>query len=656
MKEDRKVYLENVSLEEAREKLFNALGTLSEKENIKWGEVHSEKVFVDNAKNRYTSEPVFARVSSPHYHASAMDGVAVDSKDTREASLRNSVKLSLSKNEAYLVDTGEPLPEGTDAVIMIEEIEWLSEKEIEIIRSVSPWENVRNIGEDLVATEMIVPSNHKLRPVDIGAILAGGITEVKVKLPPQVAILPTGNELREPGEHLRPGDIIEYNSRMLAGYISEWDGVPYRQDKVEDDYEKLKEKIKNLSGAFDLVIVNAGSSAGREDYTYKVVGDLGEVLVHGVAIKPGKPVVIGLVNNTPIIGIPGYPVSALIALECFVKPLLDYWLMGLKKIKEDNKERPTVKAKMSKKLVSSLNALEFVRVKIGRIDEEYVVSPLKRGAGIVMSMVEADGLLEVPHMKEGFLKDEEVNVQLLKPKYLVDNALVCIGSHDITLDLLGEILHKNHYPYSLSSNNAGSMGGIMAISKGEAHLAGVHLLDPATGEYNLPVIYKYIKDEVVVVNLVHRDQGFMVNKNNPKGIKDVNDLTREDVRIINRQRGAGTRMLLDYFLEEQNILPEHIKGYDKEEVNHLSVAAAVSGGAADVGIGIRAACEALELDFIFLAKERYDLIIPKKHYRTKGVKKLLETVRSEEFKKSVVKLSGYDLSKTGEIIAEIKPD
>ncbi|UMZ74554.1 molybdopterin biosynthesis protein [Natranaerofaba carboxydovora] len=649
MKDDRKVYLENVSLEEARKKLFDALDDLGE-----MGDVRSEKVFVDNARGRYTSEPVFARVSSPHYHASAMDGVAVNSKNTREASSRNPVTLSLAKGEAFVVDTGDPIPKGTDSVIMIEEVEWLNDDEIEIVKSVSPWENVRTIGEDLVATEMIVPSNHKLRPVDIGALLAGGITEIKVKIPPKVGVLPTGDELIEPGENMKPGDIIEYNSRMIAGNVLEWDGEPYRQEKVEDDYEKLKTEINNLSNAFDLVIINAGSSAGREDYTYKVVDELGEVLVHGVAIKPGKPVVIGMVNNTPVIGIPGYPVSALIALECFVKPLLDYWLMGQKKISEENLEREKVKAKISKKLVSSLNASEYVRVKLGLLDGDYIASPLKRGAGIVMSMVEADGIVVVPQMKEGLDKDEEVTVQLLKPRQLVDNTLVSIGSHDITLDLLGEILHKNHYPYNLASTNVGSMGGIMAIARGEAHLAGVHLLDPKTGEYNTSFIKKYIKDEeLIVINLIYRDQGFIVKKNNPKGIKNIKDLLREDVRLVNRQRGAGTRVLLDYHLENEKISSNDIKGYEKEEVNHLSVAAAVSGGAADVGLGIRAAAEALDLDFVFLAKERFDLIIPKKYYEMSGIKNLLKSLKSDEFKESVGELSGYDLSKTGEVMAEI---
>lgn len=651
MQDERKIYLENVPLEDARRKLFEALDYIDDNKSF---DARWEKVNVDNARGRYTIEPVFARISSPHYHASAMDGVAVNSKDTEEANSRNPVVLSLTRNEAKLVDTGDPLPGGMDAVIMIEEVEWVEEDQIEIINSVSPWENVRNIGEDLVATEMIVPSNHRLRPVDIGALLAGGITEVKVKLSPKTAILPTGDELREPGENLHPGDIIEYNSRMLAGYISEWDGVPYREDKVEDDYDKLKSSIKKLSADYDLVIVNAGSSAGRGDYTYKIVEELGEVMVHGAAIKPGKPVVIGVINSTPVIGIPGYPVSALIAMECFVKPLFDYWLKGLKKIEEDPSERQTIKARMSKRLVSSLNASEYVRVKLGYIDDRYIASPLKRGAGVVMSMVEADGIVTVPQLKEGYEKNEDVTVQLLKPKKLVDNSLVCIGSHDITLDLVGEILHKRYYPFNLSSANAGSMGGILAVARGEAHLAGVHLLDPGSGEYNLPMVKKYIKDRgIVLVNLAYRDQGFIVKKGNPREIMNIADLARNDVRIVNRQRGAGTRILLDYYLEKEGISSENIKGYDREEVNHLSVAATIDGGLADVGLGIKAAADALDLDFVFLTRERYDLVIPQKYFKSNGIKSLLEVVRGEEFEKSVGKLSGYDITSAGEIMADL---
>lgn len=651
MGQNRKIYLENVSVEKAREKLFQGLDNI---ETLKKDKISVKKIPVDDAMGTYTSEPVFAKVSSPHYHASAMDGVAVEAKDTEGASERNPVILCLSKGEAFQVDTGDPLPEGTNAVIMIEEIEWTGEDEIEIVKSVSPWENVRNIGEDLVATEMIVPSNYKLRPVDIGAILAGGIMEINVKKNPQIAILPTGDELKDPGDDLKPGDIIEYNSRMLAGYISEWDGVPYRQEKTKDDYGELKSKVKELTRAFDMVIVNAGSSAGREDYTYKVVEELGEVLVHGAAIKPGKPVVIGIVDNTPVIGIPGYPVSALIAMECFVKPVLDYWLTGLKKIKEDPGEKPTVKAKMSKRVVSSLNASEYLRVKLGTLDGQYLATPLKRGAGVVMSMVEADGIVVVPQQKEGLEKDEEVTVELLKPKRIVDNSIISMGSHDITLDFVGELLHKKYYPYNLSSNNAGSMGGILAVARGEAHLAGVHLLDPETGEYNIPLLKKYIKDQgVIVINLAYRDQGFIVKKGNPKNINSIKDLTREDVKFINRQRGAGTRVLLDYYLEKEGISKEKISGYNREEINHLSVAACVEGGSADVGLGIRAACQALDLDFVYLTKERYDLIIPRKYYQEKGIEKLIQVIKSDEFKESAGKLSGYDLSMAGEIMGEI---
>ncbi|MDK2879091.1 MAG: molybdopterin molybdotransferase [Thermoanaerobacteraceae bacterium] len=634
----RDVYLDNMPLEEAKKLFFEDLqeaGILKSRE--------PEILDVRKALGRVTAEPVFAKISSPHYHAAAMDGIAVAAKDTFGADDSNPVRLKEGIHFKY-VDTGDPLPPGCDTVIMIEDVHPVGDGEVEIIKSYSPWDNVRGIGEDIVATELIVPENHRLRPQDLGAILAGGHVQVAVRKKPIVAIIPTGTELVSPGTVLKPGDIIEYNSAMLAGFVEEWGGQALVMEKVEDDYEKIKQKIQEALEKADAVIINAGSSAGSEDYTSSCIAELGKLLVHGVAIRPGKPVMLGRIGEKPVMGIPGYPVSAVLTMNLFVKPLL-YLIQG---IPEPEPEK--INAVMSRRVVSSIGTEEFLRVKLGRIGERVCASPLPRGAGVIMSMVRADGIARIPALKEGLEAGEQVEVELLRPGYEIENTVVIIGSHDITLDLLANEVKKYYPELNISSAHVGSMGGIMALKRGECHMAGIHLLDPDTGEYNVPYIKRYLLEKgVVLVNLIYRQQGIMVPKGNPKAIKSIEDLRRPDVLFINRQRGAGTRLLLDLKLKQLGISPDEIRGYDREEYTHMAVAAAVAGGSADAGLGILAAANALNLDFIPISPEEYDLVIPEEFYHLDSVKKMLQVINTDEFKQKVEALGGYDTRDTGKV-------
>ncbi|MCF6095527.1 molybdopterin biosynthesis protein [Thermovorax subterraneus] len=636
---ERQIYLDNPPLGEALEKYFNELekiGALKPK--------GMEAIPVREALGRITSEPVFARISSPHYNAAAMDGIAVSAKDTFGASEKNPVRLKEGVN-FWPVDTGDPLPPGCDAVIMIEEVHPLGGGEVEIVSPCAPWDNVRSIGEDLAATELIVPENHRLRPQDLSAIIAAGHETVKVREKPKVAIIPTGSELVDPGTPLKPGDIIESNSAMLAGLVEEWGGKATVLEKVKDDFELIMQRVQKAVEFADVVLINAGSSAGTEDYTSSCIKKLGKLLVHGVAIRPGKPVVLGHIEGKPVIGVPGYPVSAYLAMELFVKPLL-YRMQGL-----PVPEREKVKAKLSRRVVSTIGTLEFLRVKVGRMGSEYVASPLSRGAGVIMSVVRADGIVRIPEAREGIEAGEYVEVELLKSKEEIESSVLMIGSHDVTIDILANEIKRLYPEITLSSAHVGSMGGIMALMRGEAHLAGIHLLDPETGEYNVPYIKKYLPNRrVFLVNLAYRQQGLMVKKGNPKCIRSIEDLVREDITFVNRQKGAGTRILLDLKLKELGIDPVQIKGYGKEEYTHLAVAAAVAGGGADVGLGIMAAAKAFDLDFIPVAPERYDIAIPEEFYHADLMQKILKIIRSDEFKKKIESLGGYDTSMTGELL------
>jgi putative molybdopterin biosynthesis protein len=473
-----------------------------------------------------------------------------------------------------------------------------------------------------VATELILPENQKVRPVDIGAMLAGGHIDVKVRRKPKVIIIPTGDEIVEPGSDLKKGDIIEYNSRVLGGLILEWGGEYDRYRIVPDSLEELKKAVLDAHAMGDIIVVNAGSSAGSEDFTAEAIRGLGEVLLHGINIKPGKPVILGIIKGKPVLGIPGYPVSAYITFNLFVKPIIYKWL-GL----EINKPE-TLVTKISRQVASPAGQEEFLRVKVGKVGDTFISTPISRGAGVLMSLVRADGFIRIPAMSEGIGAGAEIDVELLRSKEEIENTVVCIGSHDNALDLLANILKKRHPGYSLSSAHVGSMGGLIALKKGEAHMAGTHLLDEETGEYNIPFITRLLGDKkIALINLVYREQGLLVPKGNPKNIKGFDDLTRSDIVFVNRQAGAGTRLLTDKCLKELGIDPHTVKGYEREEYTHMGVASAVLTGVADTGLAILASARALNLDFIPVAKERYDIAVPMEFLDLEMVRNLLTIIR-----------------------------
>ncbi len=631
----RQVYLEDIPYEIAREKLLKAFkGTL----------MPGEACPAVECLGRVTAAPVFATMSSPHYHAAAMDGVAVDAAVTFGARETAPVALTVGEN-AFWVDTGDPLPPGTNAVIMVEDLADKGPGKLEIISAVAPWENVRIYGEDMVETELILPANHKLRPVDIAAVLAGGVTEISVRRQPLVTFIPTGSELVPPGARPAPGQIIEFNSAMISGMVGEWGGIPKVTPIVPDDFHAILEAVKRALSESDLVLIGAGSSAGSEDYTSRVLDELGEVFVHGIAARPGKPVVLGQASGKPVIGVPGYPVSAALDMELFVKPLVCQFL-GLPCPPPD-----TVTTTLSRSVVSPMGLDEFVRVKLGKVGEKLVATPLARGAALTTSLVRADGILVVPRGREGFMGGREVEVQLIRPLWEILGTVVHIGSHDPILDLIANLVREMHPEMTFSSANQGSLGGLLALRRGECHMAGTHLLDEETGTYNVPYLQRYLPNmDVVLVTLVYRQQGLMVRPGNPKNIRAVEDLTRPDVTFVNRQKGAGTRVLLDLALREKGIDPALIKGYDREEYTHTQVAAAVKSGTADAGLGIMAAARALGLDFIPWREERYDLAIPAEHLDHPGVKAVLDIIRSDLFKERVAAMGGYDARDSGCVV------
>ncbi|MDX1775059.1 MAG: molybdopterin biosynthesis protein [Desulfobulbales bacterium] len=638
----RNIYIDNMDLAAARNLWQQRLadhGCLNP--------VAPETVPVDDSLGRITAEPVFASLSSPFYNGAAMDGIAVRFMDTVGASENNPVRLSAGSKFAY-VNTGNVLPPEFDAVIMIEDVQPVDDNTVEIIAPVTPWKHVRTIGEDIVATELILPQGHRIRPIDLGAMLATGLVDVKVRKVPTAIVIPTGSELVQPGSPLRPGNIIEFNSRVLAGYLEQWGVKTARSPIITDSQESLKQAISAGTAEHDIVVINAGASAGSKDYTSQVLAELGEVILHGVNIKPGKPVILAIVNGKAVIGLPGYTVSAVITQHLFVKDLVDALLGAVS-------DPPRfLEATLSRPLSSKLGAEEFIRVKLGKVGETLTASPASRGAGAVMSLVQADGILTVPANSEGIGAGEKISIELLRAEHEIENTLVFIGSHDNILDVLANLMHRLRPVCRLSSAHVGSMGGIMAIKRGEAHLAGTHLLDEETGEYNISFIRKFLPaTPLQLINLTYRQQGLLVPKGNPRNINGFADLARKDLRFINRQRGAGTRLLTDMHLNRLGINPEDLNGYEREEYTHMNVASAIASGNADTGLAIRAAAVALNLDFIPVAEERYDLILPKTFLDDPKVQALLQTMTTDkEFRRTVASMGGYNLRDCGKIIYE----
>ncbi len=655
------VYLHDIPLPDAKARFAQAL-----KEANLDGILGTETIPLDeNAAGRVTAKPVWARLSSPHYHASAMDGFAIRSEEIAGAMPTQPVILKAGVQAVY-VDTGDPLPPWANAVVPIEEVEAIEADgstaadlrhppAIRLRNALPPWSHVRPMGEDIVATQLVLPTGQVLRPFDLGAVAASGYADVEVSRLPEVAILPTGSELVPIGQAVSAGDIIEYNSIVLAGQVRQWGGIPHRLPVTPDDFELIKQRVQQAADEYDLVLVNAGSSAGSEDFTARVIAELGQLLVHGVAVRPGHPVILGMVRRSPsaakekpvvpVIGVPGYPVSAALTGEIFIEPLLALW-QGRAPF-----EPSEVTAALTRKVASPGGDDDYLRVVAGRVGPRLVAAPLSRGAGIITSLVRADGIVILPRGIQGLEAGSTVQVRLYRSSQELERTIFAIGSHDMTLDLLAQ--HLAERGRRLVSANVGSQAGLVALRRGEAHLAGAHLLDPQTGEYNISYLKQYLPGVPVrLVTWVGRKQGLIVRKNNPLKIQSLQDLKRPEVRYINRQRGAGTRVLLDFHLQKMGIRPEEIRGYDQEEYTHLAVAAAVSSGRADCGLGVTAAAAALDLDFVPLYNERYDLVIPCEYLSSELLLPLLDLMHDSRFKLEVASLPGYNVDQMGQVIIE----
>ena len=601
----------------------------------------SVRMALDDAVGRVTAEPVWAQTSSPPFDAAAMDGIAVHAADTVGASETSPVRLDAGAFE--IVDTGDPIPGDFDAVVMREDVHTNGDA-VELLAAAAPYQHVRSIGEDVSAAELLLPAGHRLRPVDVAAAGAAGATELVVRRRPVVTVIPTGDEIRPIGSELGEGELPDTNSMMLAAQAEAAGCEAHRFEVTPDIPDEIAAAVRAAAARSDLVIVIAGSSAGRDDHTAAVVAEVGTLAVHGVAVRPGHPVVLGVVHEadtdqaTPVLGAPGYPVSASLTFDIFAAPLLAR-LEGA-----PPPESPVATARLARKLASTMGMDDWVRVRLGRVGGELVATPLPRGAGVLTSLVRADGLLVVPAELEGHHAGEQVSVRLLRGVGEIERTIVATGSHDLVLDLAASTLREHDPRLTLASSNVGSLGGLTALRDGLCHVAGSHLLYPDTGEYTLPYLERLLPGrEVSVVRLVHREQGLIVAPGNPTGTTSIEDVAKRGLRYVNRQRGAGTRMLLDFELARRDISPEAIVGYQREEHTHLAVAATVAAGRADCGLGVLAAARAFGLDFIPVAQEPYDLVFEPDPI----LDPLWTLLESDDFRRAVEDLGGYDTAEMG---------
>lgn len=628
---NRNIYIDNIDLKNALDKYLSSISL-----NLK-----TETISVLDSVNRITSKPIFANLCSPTYPASAMDGIFIFSEKIKDATELTPVYLN--ETDFKYVNTGNPLDfKFGDCVIMIEELIDLGNGQFKLIKNAKSWQHIRPIGEDIVAGDMLVKSNHKISPQDLSSIITAGIKEIEVYQKPLVGIIPTGDEVIDIfKEEFKENSVIDCNSYVFSALIKEWGGIPKIEDKLNDSYNEMKSKISKLSKIYDILIINAGSSAGSKDYTKEVIKEIGEVVIHGVAIKPGKPTILGKVNNTPTIGIPGYPVSAYLAMDIFLKPLLE----NMTHLKNND---IFVEAKLGKSIVSSLKFKELVRVTLHFSENNYIAMPLARGAGITTSLSKADGILEIPRELEGFNAGETVKVRLLKPLNEIEENLISIGSHDIVMDLISDSIN-------LCSTHVGSFGGLLAIKAGNAHIAPIHMLHPETGEYNISYIKKYFPNKnMYLIKGIERIQGIIVEKGNPLNIKTLNDIFDKNIKFVNRQKGSGTRILLDYYIKKDNLNTDTLFGYDYEVNTHLDVAMAIKNKTATAGLGIMAAAKIADLDFIPISKEEYDFLVNPKLIEDYRISEFINLLKSESFKNSVSKLNGYTLNEPGKVISIIQ--
>ena len=637
---DRKIFRRLQSLEEADLALRKV-----------WKpETHSELISLAEALGRVLAVDVSSNVDVPGFDRASMDGFAVNAEDTFSADEQHPVRLNvnasveagdslsrkINRTESVEIATGAPMPIGANAVVMVEFTK-RTENEVLIFKPVSVGENVTAAGSDIMSGELLLRKSQVIGPREVGLLAAAGTREVQVFAKPLVAIFSSGNELIRSGERLDFAKLYDINGPTIAAGVTECGGEPQFGGILPDNYSIIREKLQSALEEADIVITSGSTSSGPGDLIYKVVEELGEpgVIVHGLSLKPGKPVVVGLADNKPVFGLPGYPTSALMIFHILVAP-------AIRLLAEKSETKATtIRATVPMKFFKARGRRELLPVQlISQPDGTFSAYPMQSGSGAVSSFSLADGFVDLPENQEYLEEGEIIDVELFGMN-LVPPSLVVIGSHCIGIDIIFALMHDHDPGFLGRAINVGSVGGFHAAKRGEADVAGVHLVDE-NGEYNVSYMATYgVENSTILVRGYDREQGLIVQRGNPKNIKGFEDLFRKEVTFINRNRGSGTRLLVDKYLTElsrssgtgSSDLDVQIQGYTHEAKSHSAVAAAIRNHRADVGFGIRSV--AGDLEFIKTDNEHYDFLIPRSRENKESVRQFILLLKSPEFSQAL---------------------
>jgi putative molybdopterin biosynthesis protein len=610
-----------------------------------------ESIDVRSGLQRVLANDLSATLDVPPFDRSKMDGYAVLAQDTFTADENTPIHLkkigsiaagdsktaSVKKGCAVMIATGAAIPEGANAVQMVEFTRELPNGMVEIQSSVVPGENIAPAGSDISTGEILLRKMTVLASRHLGILASQGIKDIEVIKNPKIALLSTGNEIISPGKKLKPGKVYDINSYSLSNRVRECGGIPISYGIIKDSKVEIESTLKNALKEHDIIITSGGTSKGTGDLLSEVIDSLGDpgVIVHGVSMKPGKPIIIGVIDKKLVFGLPGNPLSALMAFNVFVSDVIQK-LSGIPK-----QSSRTIKAENAARINNPLGRHVYQLVHVVKSKNgEFHTYPVTKGSGAITAINEADGYIEIQSNTAIIEKGEPIDVVLIEDEWTVAD-ITFVGSHCLGVEVISKLA-----PFKMKVIYVGSTGGLSAIKRGESDIAGMHLLYE-NGKYNSP----FMGNNMVLVKGYTREQGLMVKKGNPKNILGIEDLIRKDIIFINRNPGSGTKVLLLHELKTLGIDENNVSSLSGEVKSHSAVAAAVALGKADVGLGIKAAALNYNLHFIPIKKEEYDFAIPKDKQSKKEIVEFIALLKSQEFKNELEKLLGLKTSKeTGRII------
>jgi len=587
----------------------------------------TEKIPIMQAISRVVARPVYSKYTVPEVNISRMDGFAVRSRDTVGATEMTPVTL----DRFARVNTGNIVPSEFDAVIMIEDT-WEAGDCIQIRKSVAPSQYVRHAGEDIRENCLVLPRGHLIRAFDIGALATYGISDVEV-IAVHVSIIPTGSELVPLGIRPQPGQVVESNTIMAEAFLNSMGASCTRFPIVPDDPNLIADALSSAIRSNDLIIISAGSSAGTRDFTARVISSLGELLFHGVAVQPGKPVMLGRIDGKPVLGLPGYPLAAQTILREFAGPLLETW--GLAPALKHQ-----VRVRLSQPLHSELGFDVFIPVFVGRIGSTLWGIPHHRGHGVQMATVKANGYTHIPASLEGYEAENELDILLTTDPRSIERTLIFSGSLDPAIEELANLVHNDGL--FIHASNVGNIGALLALKRNSCHAAPM----------DLPALSLLPESRFLIQHLPAQDIAFVHIATIEQGIASRNGLVLEDlfkVRFINTRKGTPTRLVFDALLSSRGIEPSRIDGYLHEVNGPQAVAAAIHNGFADAGVCTSSVAEAYGLHFVPIANEDYELAVKREMLNDSRICTLISLIRSPTYKSLLEKTGGYDSTQTGMI-------